>query len=108
MIKKLIYPKKGSTLKVKRIEVYELRKTLTNILNKTKEEKVKDEVNFISIKLKCKNWLGVKKERLYFITINQDNKATVYRAKEGYELTNYHFDRDEYNAVIMWYKNKRE
>lgn len=41
MIKKLIYPKKGSTLKVKRIEVYELRKTLTNILNKTKEEKVK-------------------------------------------------------------------
>lgn len=71
-------------------------------------EIIKDEGNFISIKLKYKNWLGRKKERLYFITINQDNKATVYRAKEGYELTSYPLDRNEYNAVIMWYKNKRE
>ena len=40
MGKKLIYSKKGTKV-AKRIEVYELRNTLTNILNKTKEEKVK-------------------------------------------------------------------
>lgn len=39
--KKLIHSKKGSSSKVKRIEVYRLIKTLNNILNKTKEEKVK-------------------------------------------------------------------
>lgn len=69
-------------------------------------EIIKDEGNFISIKIKYKNWLGRKKERLYFITINQENKASVYKVK-GYELTNYYFDRDEYNAVILWYRNKR-
>lgn len=38
---KLIYPKKGSTLKVKRIEVYRLINTLNKIYNNSKEERIK-------------------------------------------------------------------
>ena len=74
MIKKLIRSKKGASCKVKRIEVYGLRKTLTNILNNSKEERVK-----------------TKAKQLLKETIKYKNKHRI----EWYEIKEYNILIDE-------------